>query len=440
VFVAQANATGIDELKAQGAKSDQVTKLYLDVRSVWFQFKRGMKLRGKASRAKYAHLLRDFYENNKLAKKMFSNYVEFRGFLNRHPPYKTVVTPEQGQSRQRSGFDFDRRVAATLRETYLDVYTSAGSRSEFDVIAIPRKSGKTVFAQCKLNRRLDPKDVKALNKFLLKAPTWAEVRLYYELDGVLAYTTLANENDVRWFSTGSESKRKQQGLRKPKTYDVTASETEISSEVTASVAIDMRSLMKRVKWTGLVGEFVNFYRDVEKLWPDVLGCRYNLAKHPDVDKKFSALFSKYKGFGVQKYIVFKSLRLKEFEPHVEVKTSTKRLFHRELTGRVEMAVLKVMKSGASYICRTDKTNDCEIAHVIRVRGQALEFAFCRASGLISKQEHAKLAIHFKLLPKYVSVRFYYAPKARKIAYKDFRTNLDWFTTQRGVESSSSASV
>lgn len=421
-----ANHEGIDVLKARGAKPETAAKIYLDSRGVWFEFKRGMKSKKKSTRALYASKLREFWESSKTLKKLFPTYVEFRSFLNQYPPVKTVTTSKSGQDRQRNGFDFDRRVAADLSSEYLATYTSAGSRSAFDVIAIPKGNRKTVFAQCKLNRRLDAKDVKALSKFLAKAPKWAEVRIYFEQDKRLAYSVLKNDNDLAWFQTTSQTKRESQGLREPKVVIA-------EHIVEASTPVDFRALMLRLKWTGRVGAFVEFYQAVEKIWPAVLGCRYNLAKSPDVDKKFSKLFKQYEdNFGVQKYVVFKTLRIREFEPKVQVTKPTQD-FHREHSGKTEYTALKNMTSGALYICRTDRTSTYEIAHVIRVRGDKLELAFCRASGLISKSEHAKLKLFLKQLPGYASIRFYFYLNGKKAAYKDLSRNIDWFTTQRGVD-------
>ena len=421
-----ANQEGIDVLKARGAKPEIAARIYLDSRGVWFEFKRGMKSKKKSTRALYASKLREFYDGSKILKKLFTTYVEFRSFLNQYPPVKTVTTSQGGQDRQRNGFDFDRRVAADLASSHLATYTSAGSRSAFDVIAIPKGNKRTVFAQCKLNRRLDTKDVKALSKFLSKAPKWAEVRIYFEQDKRLAYAVLRNENDLAWFQTTSQAKRESQGLREPKTV--------IAQQVVeSSTPVDFRALMLRLKWTGRVGAFSEFYRSLEKLWPEVLGCRYNLAKCPAVDKKFSKLFKMYESnFGVQKYVVFKTMRIREFEPRVQV-TKTAQDFHREHSGKTEYTALKNMTSGASYICRTDRTSTYEIAHVIRVRGDKLELAFCRASGLISKSEHAKLKLFLKQLPGYASIRFYFYVNGKKAAYKDLARNLDWFLTQRGVD-------
>lgn len=428
-MIVTANQVGIDKLKSLGAKLETANKIYIEVRDVWFEFKRNQKAKKKTTRALYAAKLREFYDKRIAKLGLFSTYVEFRSFLNENPPYRTVTKSSEGRDRQRSGFDFDKRVAASLSLDYLGVYTSAGSRSAFDVIAIPKKNGKTVFAQCKLNRRLEQKDVKALAKFLAKAPAWAEVRLYFEEDGQLAYSKLASERDLAWFATTSNKVRTASKLKEPKI--VIAATEEVVEASTSNV--DIRALMLRLKWTGRVGLFQDFYNEVSKLWPAIVGCRYNLAKSKDVDTKFQKLYRKYaSNFGVQSYVVFKLLRIKQFEPKIEVVRTTNDL-HRELTGKTEYMAMKQMASGALYICRTDKTNEHEIAHVIRVRGDKLELAFCRASGLISKTEHTKLSAFIKQLPKYASIRFYFYVNGKKIAYKDMKKNLDWFTTQRGVE-------
>ena len=429
-MIVTANQVGIDKLKALGAKLETANKIYLEVRDVWFEFKRNQKAKKKTTRALYAAKLREFYDKRVAKQGLFATYVDFRGFLNENPPYKTVTKSSDGRDRQRSGFDFDKRVAASLTNDYLGTYTSAGSRSAFDVIAIPKRNGKTIFAQCKLNRRLEQKDVKALAKFLAKAPAWAEVRLYFEEDGQLAYSKLSSEKDLAWFATTSNKIRTASKLKEPKI--VIATTEEVVEAATTNV--DIRALMLRLKWTGRVGLFQDFYNEVSKLWPAIVGCRYNLAKSKDVDVKFQKLYKKYDmNFGVQSYVVFKVLRIKMFEPKVSTPTSKLRDLHRELTGKTEYTALKQMSSGALYICRTDKTSEHEIAHVIRVRGDKLELAFCRANGLISKTEHTKLSVFIKQLPKYASIRFYFYVNGKKIAYKDMKKNLDWFTTQRGVE-------
>ncbi len=431
--IAQANALGIKRLRdshgASASKQEKLLEFYELVRQPWFRYKAGIKSKKASTKLQYTEEFKTFAKqliSNPKYKTWFSSYMELKKFLNEFPPKKTVMRADDAQKRQREGFDFDRQVASQLKsQGFLDVYTTAGSRSSFDVVAIPRKSGKTVFAQCKRNRRLELKDVKQLVKFLSKAPAWAEVRLYYVLDGKMAYSTIRNENDLKWFATISQKKRDEFGLKQPKIYDVLA-----SYETTASV--DVKSLMKRVAWTGLVSGFASFYDEVSKLWPKIVQARYNLAKTPSVDKLFTKLYRKYEAnFGVQKYIVFKFLRLKEYEPKVRSVNHT-RAFHRESSSRTENQAFKQMQSGASFICKTDRTEQ-EIAHVIRVRGDRLELAFCRANGLLNHVEHEKLKVYLKSLPSYVNIRFYFYINAKKTQYKDLRKNLEWFTTQRGVD-------
>ncbi len=428
MFEIQANTDGYNELQSLGLKPIEALKLYSDIRQSWFKFKRGSKAKRKATRIEHERDLVEFYNSRIAGKTWFKNYVNFRSFFNRNPPSKTVTESKSAQSRQREGFDFDQRVAKqiALDTKYLDVYTTAGSRSEFDVIAIPKGRGNTIFAQCKRNRRLDAKDAKGLIRFLSKAPSWAEVRIYYHNQEQITYSILRNENDVKWFATSSDSKRIQMGLKPPKYHEIVE-----ASEVTASV--DVKQLLERLKWTGSKSKFQEFVSEIESLWADVVGCRYNLAKNKAVDLKFSKLCSKYKAnLGLKNYEVFKIFRLKQFEPNVETKKVTKKDFHREITGRTELAAFKAMKSGASFICRTDKT-DVEIMHIIRLRGEKLEFAFCRASGLISTREFDKLSKYVKLLPKYVVGRFYFYINGKKCVFKDLNKNLEWFTVQRGVD-------
>lgn len=434
-----ANIRGIRKLIADGvpgAKHDALVKLYEEVRPIWFglvararqaKAQREAKKQGKSIRKPVGRPLSNeiLAEFSKLAEKYkFAGFEDGRAlvdFLKAFPPSKNAISHEAGIQKQierrDAGFDFEAVQAKKMRASnkYVWVGRSAGSYGAVDIIAISTRG--VVLAQCKAANaeRTNPAEHKKLSALHSKLGHIAEIRLYYVKDGDTVYVAINEETlpkmigeDVKW--------------------NVVKASLATVERTPAEMSTMLDALSKTLHWRGTKKQISEMYKSLAAFMIESIS-EDTFTWTSEKRIKFRKLLDPYRGFlASQDAHVTKALMHPRFAPVVFIKDDSSR----------DVALESKIFKQAGFSLRVEKEAGVKTPiHVVRstVAGDKIITYHCRRNGHFNADEVEYLWNNIvDKLPRQVEFRVAWYANKRLIKTKTIkqRSDLEWFTKQRGI--------